>query len=106
MSSGRGWVAVSMVSGLIAIVLFAAILLASRGTVVTTTAAVPQATPGQPVDTPFIYTRESVARPAASQHASAAPAATSQGSVSSSASDNNAAPDVSAQPNPFTAGIK
>ena len=93
-----------MISGLVAIAVFAAILMAPGGGVTIAPVAVAAPTPGQPVDTPFIYTRENAppARPAAAPSA----AATNPGQTGGSAADNNAAPDVSVAPNPFTAGIK
>lgn len=105
---GRAWVMLSLLSGALAIALFGAVVLASGGHPVTIVRAEPLATPGQPVDTPFIY-----AAPEAAPVRPSTPAATSQPTqnpgqattVSTSASENNAAPDISAPPNPFTAGI-
>jgi len=106
MSSGRGWTFVSLLSGVIAVLLFAAIFMASGGRVAVVSPATPMPTPGQPVDTPFIYARPAPLRAAApASGATASPTSPPPGGTGSSASENNAAPDVSVPPNPFTAGI-
>lgn len=108
---GRTWMMLSVLSGALAIGIFGAVLFASGGHPVAIVSAMPEATPGQPVDTPFIYYAPNPGRPAA-QPSPAAPTASPSpnggqaATVGTSASENNAAPDISAPPNPFTAGIR
>jgi len=110
----RGWMTLAIVSGAVAVAIFFAVLFASGGRPVAIASAAPLPTPGQPVDTPFIdfgpNTAAAAAPTAAAATAAAATAVPTQNPgqaaiVSTSASEDNAAPDVSAPPNPFTAGI-
>lgn len=106
MSSGRGWTLVSLLSGVVAILIFVAVFMSYGGRVTVATQATPMPTPGQPVDTPFIYAQPPPLRSASQSGPTAAPSANPpQGTTGSSASENNAAPDVSVPPNPFTYGI-
>lgn len=107
MSSGRGWIAISLLSGVLGVVIFVAIFMAYGGRVTVATQVTAEPSPGQPVDTPFIYAQPDQAAPAPATPApTQAPSSADQsGTTSSSASENNAAPDISAAPNPFTAGI-
>lgn len=105
MSSGRGWTFVSLLSGVVAVLVFVSVFMAYGGRVAVAPVATPMPTPGQPVDTPFIYAEPPPVRAAAPAPSATAAPPSSQTGESSSASENNAAPDVSAPPNPFTAGI-
>lgn len=105
----RGWMTLAIVSGAVAVAIFFAVLFASGGRPVAIASAAPLPTPGQPVDTSFIDFGPNPAA-AAAPTAAAATAVPTQNPgraaiVSTSASEDNAAPDVSAPPNPFTAGI-
>jgi len=106
MSSGRGWTFVSLLCGVVAILIFVSIFMAYGGRVTVATQVTPVPTPGQPVDTPFIYAQPPPLRAAApATESTATPNGGQAGGTGSSASENNAAPDVSVPPNPFTAGI-
>src|SRR5579875_2876417 len=100
----RGWMTLAIVSGAVAVAIFFAVLFASGGRPVAIASAAPLPTPGQPVDTSFI---DFGPNPAAAAAPTAVPTQNPGRAaiVSTSASEDNTAPDVSAPPNPFTAGI-
>jgi hypothetical protein len=106
---GRGWMTLSVLSGALAVAIFLAVFFASGGRPIAIASAAPLPIPGQPVDTPFIDFGPNPG-PAVAPTAAAATAGPTQNpaqtaTVSTSAGENNAAPDVSVPPNPFTAGI-
>lgn len=105
--SNRGLTMISVVSGLIAIVVFVIVVVAYAGSGggggITTSAPVAKATPGQPVDSDFVFT--SAGDQAPSSGPTVHPVSPSNAQQAAPTQEPVEAPSASAPQNPFTAGI-
>ena len=102
--ANRGLMGISLVSGLIAVIIFILVISAYAGSRGTAGPVAVQATPGQPVDSDLVYGAPN------NGNATAAPAPTVQPvqppqQAAAGGSQPVEAPPASAPANPFTAGI-
>jgi hypothetical protein len=107
--SNRGLTMISVVSGLIAVTVFIFVIVAylgSGGSVVSSVAPVAKATPGQPVDSDFVFTSGGNQAPSPAATAQPVnPPAGQQAAAAPTTQEPVEAPSASAPSNPFTAGI-
>lgn len=103
--SNRGLMGISIVSGLVAVIIFIVVISAFAGSHGPAPGVTVVATPGQPVDSEQVYGPPGGAAPAQAAPTVQPVQQSQQGQAGGGQGSTVEAPAASAPPNPFTAGI-